>query len=45
VMDALAEHSIGPGGRFPMRDVPSGVVTHVAVEEIYGQGPWQNDGG
>jgi PPOX class probable F420-dependent enzyme len=45
VMDALAEHYIGPGARFPMRDVPSGVVTHVAVEEIYGQGPWQNDGG
>jgi hypothetical protein len=26
-----------------MRDVPPGIVTHVTVEEIYGQGPWRED--
>jgi hypothetical protein len=39
----LAEHHIGPGARYPMRDVPPGIVTHVTVEEIYGQGPWRED--
>jgi PPOX class probable F420-dependent enzyme len=43
VMDRLAEHYIGPGARYPMRDVPAGVVTHVTVEEIYGQGPWRRE--
>ena len=41
VMDRLAEVYIGPGERFPMRDVPDGVVTRVTVEKIYGQGPWR----
>jgi PPOX class probable F420-dependent enzyme len=41
VMDKLAECYIGPGAKYPMRDVPPGVVTHVTVEEIYGQGPWR----
>jgi len=40
VMDKLAEHYVGPGQRYPMRDVPEGVVLHVTVERIYGQGPW-----
>ena len=40
VMDRLAEIYIGPGAKYPMRDVPEGVVTHVQVERIYGQGPW-----
>jgi PPOX class probable F420-dependent enzyme len=43
VMDTLAEHYIGPGAQYPMRDVPAGVVTHVTVEEIYGQGPWRQE--
>jgi PPOX class probable F420-dependent enzyme len=42
VMDALAEHYIGPGATYPMRDVPAGVVTHVTVDEIYGMGPWRD---
>jgi PPOX class probable F420-dependent enzyme len=42
VMDRLAEFYIGPGQRFPMRDVPEGVVTRVAVERIYGAGPWRS---
>jgi PPOX class probable F420-dependent enzyme len=42
VMDMLAEHYLGPGAKYPMRDVPPGVVTHVAVEELYGQGPWRD---
>jgi PPOX class probable F420-dependent enzyme len=40
VMDRLAEAYVGPGQQFPMRDVPDGVVVHVTVERIYGQGPW-----
>lgn len=43
VMDRLAEAYIGPGQRYPMRDVPEGVVIHVAVERIYGQGPWSGE--
>jgi PPOX class probable F420-dependent enzyme len=42
VMDRLAEFYIGPGQRFPMRDVPEGVVTRVAVDKIYGAGPWRS---
>ena len=40
VMDRLAEHYIGPGERYPLRDAPEGVVIHVDVERVYGQGPW-----
>jgi PPOX class probable F420-dependent enzyme len=43
VMDRLAGHYIGPGQRFPLRDVPAGVVWHVTVERIYGQGPWREE--
>ena len=42
VMDMLAEHYLGPGERYPMREVPPGVVTHVTVEEISGMGPWRD---
>ena len=41
VMDRLAGAYIGPGATFPMRDAPPGVVVHVRIEKIYGQGPWQ----
>jgi PPOX class probable F420-dependent enzyme len=44
VMDRLAEFYIGPGQRYPMRDVPAGVVIHVTVDRIYGQGPWVGAG-
>jgi hypothetical protein len=40
VMDRLAEHYIGPGQVFWMREVPPGLVFHLAIERIYGQGPW-----
>lgn len=40
VMDRLAEFYIGPGQRFPMRDAPDGVVIHLTIERVYGQGPW-----
>lgn len=40
VMDRLSEAYIGPGARYPMRDVPDGIVIRVTVERIYGQGPW-----
>lgn len=42
VMDRLAEHYIGPGKQFPMRQVPPGVVTRVAIDKIYGMGPWRS---
>jgi len=42
VMDRLAEAYIGPGQRFPLRNVPDGVVTHVTVEKIYGAGRWRD---
>jgi PPOX class probable F420-dependent enzyme len=41
VMDRLAEAYLGPGQRYPMRDLPSGAVMHVTVEKIYGVGPWR----
>jgi PPOX class probable F420-dependent enzyme len=40
VMDRLAEHYIGPGQQYPMRDAPEGLVVHVTVDRVYGQGPW-----
>ena len=43
VMDHLAQYYLGPGQQFPMRDVPEGVVVHVTVERIYGQGPWTEE--
>ena len=44
VMDRLAEHYIGPGQQYPMRDVPPGLVIHVTVDRVYGQGPWAQGG-
>ena len=44
VMDRLAEFYIGPGQRYPTRDVPDGLVVHVTVERVYGQGPWAQGG-
>ena len=32
----------GTGTVYPMRDAPAGVVTHVTIDEIYGQGPWRD---
>jgi PPOX class probable F420-dependent enzyme len=40
VMDRLAEYYIGPGQQYPMREVPDGIVVHVTVDRVYGQGPW-----
>jgi len=40
VMDRLAESYIGPGQVFWMREVPPGLVFHLTIERIYGQGPW-----
>ena len=42
VMDRLAEHYLGPGAKFPMREVPAGLVYHITVERLYGQGPWRS---
>ena len=43
VMDDLANHYIGSGQIFPMRDAPEGAVIHIAVDRLYGQGPWRED--
>jgi PPOX class probable F420-dependent enzyme len=43
VMDRLAERYLGPGRTYPLRDAPDGVVVHVTVDRIYGQGPWRED--
>jgi PPOX class probable F420-dependent enzyme len=40
VMDGLAEHYVGPGQQYPMRDVPEGAVIRIAVDRVYGQEPW-----
>jgi PPOX class probable F420-dependent enzyme len=40
VMDRLSEHYLGAGQRYPMREVPDGVVLHVTIDRVYGQGPW-----
>src|SRR5262245_22535170 len=45
VMDRLSEFYIGQGQRYPMRDAPEGVVVHVTVDRIYGQGPWVQEAG
>ena len=42
-MDRLAPAYMGPGAKFPMRDVPPGFVMHLAVDRIYGVGPWGHD--
>jgi PPOX class probable F420-dependent enzyme len=41
LMDRLAEHYLGSGQRYPMRDLPEGAVFRVAIDRIYGQGPWR----
>jgi PPOX class probable F420-dependent enzyme len=43
VMDRLAEFYIGPGERYPLRDAPEGVVIHLDIERVYGQGPWARE--
>jgi PPOX class probable F420-dependent enzyme len=45
VMDVLAEHYLGPSQRYPLRDAPPGVVVHVTVDRITGQGPWREPTG
>ena len=45
VMDHLAEAYIGPGERFPNREMPDGFVIHVDVEKIYGMGQWRGPRG
>ena len=40
VMDRLSEFYLGPGQRYPMRDAPDGIVLHVTIDRVYGQGPW-----
>lgn len=41
VMDRLAEAYIGPGERFPNREMPDGFVIRVDVDRVYGMGNWR----
>ncbi|MEX0667834.1 MAG: PPOX class F420-dependent oxidoreductase [Acidimicrobiia bacterium] len=43
LMDELAPAYMGPGAKFPMRDVPPGFVIRVTVDRIYGVGAWGHD--
>jgi len=43
LMDRLAPAYMGPGAKFPMREVPPGFVVHLTVDRIYGVGPWGHD--
>jgi PPOX class probable F420-dependent enzyme len=40
VMDRLSEFYIGPGQQYPLRDAPEGLVLHMTIDRVYGQGPW-----
>jgi PPOX class probable F420-dependent enzyme len=40
VMDRLSEYYLGPDQQYPMRNAPDGEVIHVAIDRVYGQGPW-----
>jgi hypothetical protein len=42
VMDHLAQWYIGPGARYPARDMPPGWTFRVSIDKIYGQGPWND---
>ena len=44
VMDRLAEHYIGPGQPFPMRQLPPGFTIRVEVDRVYGTGSWRHAG-
>jgi PPOX class probable F420-dependent enzyme len=43
VMDRLAEYYIGPGARYPRRDMGPGLVVHITIDKIYGMGPWREE--
>ena len=43
VMDRLSPAYIGQD-RFPMRDAPEGATFRVAIERLYGVGPWRGSG-
>jgi PPOX class probable F420-dependent enzyme len=40
VMDHLAHRYIGPGAKYPARDMPPGWTFRVTIDSFYGQGPW-----
>lgn len=44
-MDYLAQFYLGPGTQYPLRDAGDGVTIRVAIERIYGQGPWREEAG
>jgi len=41
VMDWLAPAYLGPGARFPNREMPDGFTIHVDVDKVYGMGNWR----
>ena len=45
VMDRLAPFYLGPGEKYPWRDAPPGIVVRIAIDKIYGNGPWREGSG
>jgi PPOX class probable F420-dependent enzyme len=41
VMDRLAPAYLGPGARFPNREMPEGFTVRVDVDKVYGMGNWR----
>ena len=41
-MDHLVQWYLGPGARYPARDMPPGWTFRVSIDRIYGQGPWND---
>jgi PPOX class probable F420-dependent enzyme len=41
LLNQLAQVYVGPGTQFVPETAPSGYITHIQVERIYGRGPWQ----
>jgi hypothetical protein len=42
VMDHLAQWYIGPGAKYPARDMPAGWSFRVSIDKLYGQGLWND---
>lgn len=41
LVNQLAQVYIGPGTKFIPDNAPQGYITHIAVERVYGVGPWK----
>jgi PPOX class probable F420-dependent enzyme len=41
LVNQLAQIYVGPGTKLIPDDAPQGYITHIAVERVYGVGPWK----